>query len=174
MVIVGLGNDLIAVGRIKNTFLRFGTRFLTRALHPHEINEFNRKYANSQEGIHSGNENNNDNDGSSSTSLACSSSSPTKVSPPLPHLLAAHQRPFEYLASLWAVKEAVYKAFGGVDRKRLNFPNIRLVHGPSGKPDVVLEGGTKELATEMGVTNVHVAITHDHCYVVVNVILEQR
>jgi len=77
------------------------------------------------------------------------------------------------LASVWAVKESVYKAFGGIDRKRLNFPNMKLAHSTLGKPELELEGPTKDLAMELGINKVHVALTHDHYYVVANVILEQ-
>jgi phosphopantetheinyl transferase (holo-ACP synthase) len=42
-----------------------------------------------------------------------------------------------------------------------------------GKPQVEFEGTTKELAKEMGITRVHIAITHDEHYVVANAILEQ-
>eukprot|EP00026_Physarum_polycephalum_P022089 Phypoly_transcript_25864.p1 GENE.Phypoly_transcript_25864~~Phypoly_transcript_25864.p1 ORF type:complete len:139 (+),score=18.91 Phypoly_transcript_25864:55-471(+) len=82
-------------------------------------------------------------------------------------------RAYEHLASLWAAKESIYKAFGGTDRNRLNFTNIKLIYTPKGKPEVEFEGTTKELATELGITRVHLAITHDEQYVVANAILEQ-
>ena len=41
-----------------------------------------------------------------------------------------------------------------------------------GKPEVVFDGTTKELVQELGITRVHVAITHDEHYVVANAILE--
>jgi len=192
MVIVGLGNDLVAVARIRRTFLRFGPRFLTRAFHPIEINEFNRKCNNGGTTItvistsnqgreitnnnNNNNKNNNRNNNRNNDDNAAASTSTYEecIMDPTTTSTSNSHRPFEYLASLWAVKEALYKAFGGVDRKRLNFTNMKLIHAPSGKPSVVLEGSLKELASEMGVTHIHVAITHDHCYVVANVILEQR
>lgn len=37
MVIIGIGNDLIAISRIQHTYSRFGNRFLNRFLNPHEM-----------------------------------------------------------------------------------------------------------------------------------------
>jgi len=139
MVIFGIGNDLIAISRIKQTYLRFGNRFLNRFLNPHEINEF-RNRVNWVE--------------------------TNKLPQPL------STRACEHLASIWAAKESVYKAFGGVDRKRLNFTNIKISYTAKGKPEVVFDGTTKELVQELGITRVHVAITHDEHYVVANAILE--
>jgi len=137
-VIFGIGNDLIAICRIQQTYIRFGNRFLNRFLNPHELNDFRSR---------------------------CGAEAHS--SPQLPN------RAYEHLASLWAVKESVYKAFGGVDRKRLNFTNIKLTYTAKGKPEVEFEGATKELAQELGITRVHVAITHDGDYVVANAILER-
>ena len=48
MGIVGLGTDLVQMGRIGRVFARFGERFLRRAYHPAEIEQFRTRHARHQ------------------------------------------------------------------------------------------------------------------------------
>lgn len=76
--VFGVGVDVAHVPRLARCAERFGARFLRRALHPSEIEEF--------------------------------------------HARCAADRP-AFLASRWAAKEAVFKAFHGF---RLQFPEVRV------------------------------------------------
>jgi len=127
MVLVGIGNDLVHIPRIKAVFLKHGERFLKRMCHPEEIVAFKQRQG---------------------------------------------ENSFSFLASLWAVKESTYKAFGGHDRKKLAFPDMRVHKELSGKPSLHLEGKARELQDEFGVKRLHVSVSHDHHYAIANVILE--
>ncbi|GAM28581.1 hypothetical protein SAMD00019534_117570 [Acytostelium subglobosum LB1] len=82
------------------------------------------------------------------------------------------QSALQYLAGRWAAKESVYKAFGGRDRARLNFQNIRIMTNERGTPYVDLVGNTRELANELDVSTIHLSISHDTDYAVANAIIE--
>eukprot|EP01132_Coremiostelium_polycephalum_P009134 gene9134-11191_t len=79
---------------------------------------------------------------------------------------------FNYLAGRWAGKESIYKALEGKDRSKLNFQNIRIFNKPSGKPYFDLLSPTNEYVKSLGVTNIHLSISHDTDYCIANVILE--
>ncbi len=66
----------------------------------------------------------------------------------------------ETLAGRFAAKEAVMKALGTGWRGGVEFRGIEILNEPSGKPYVVLHGTTAEKAHELGVSTLHVTITH--------------
>lgn len=66
----------------------------------------------------------------------------------------------ETLAGRFAAKEAVMKALGTGWRGGVEFCGIEILNEPSGKPYVVLHGTTAEKARELGVSTLHVTITH--------------
>ena len=89
--------------------------------------------------------------------------------------------------SRWAVKEALYKAFGAW---RIDFTQIQLTketaraplltvsksHLPpqlaqATKPKIALYGQAKNLANALGVTQIHVSLSHDTEYAVAHVML---
>jgi len=127
-MLIGIGNDLVHIPRVKAVFMKYGERFLKRMCHPDEIVAFKQRQG---------------------------------------------ENSYSFLASLWAVKESTYKAFGGYDRKRLAFPDIRVGREASGKPSLHLEGKACELQAEFGVDRLHVSVSHDHHYALANVILER-
>ncbi|KYR02237.1 hypothetical protein DLAC_01061 [Tieghemostelium lacteum] len=129
--IIGIGNDIIKISRIKSSFEKGGDRFLKRAFHDEEINNFKELF------------------------------------------LINNEKGIEYLAGRWAAKESIYKAFGGQERSKLGFPNIKILNEQiTGKPIVNLQPPTFEYAKELGVKNIHIAISHDSDFAIANVILE--
>lgn len=64
-------------------------------------------------------------------------------------------------AALIAVKEAASKALGTGWRRGVHWKNFEVMHEPSGKPVLRVHGRAAELASEMGVRNINISITHD-------------
>ncbi|EGG21706.1 hypothetical protein DFA_01592 [Cavenderia fasciculata] len=91
------------------------------------------------------------------------------------HLKTVNQeKALQYLAGRWAAKESVYKAFRGIDRSRLPFPNIKIASRDDGSPVVELQDSTMELANQLNIANIHLSISHDEDYAIANVILEEK
>lgn len=67
----------------------------------------------------------------------------------------------ESLAGMFAAKEAVLKALGTGWAAGLSFRQILILRRPSGEPFVRLEGAAAARAEALGVTRVHLSISHD-------------
>jgi holo-[acyl-carrier protein] synthase len=78
----------------------------------------------------------------------------------------------ERYAARFAAKEAAFKALGTGWGKGVRWVDVEITHQPSGKPELNLTGRAQEVATQLGVTNVVVSISHADRYVVAQVILE--
>ncbi len=63
------------------------------------------------------------------------------------------------VASLWAVKEAVFKALG-LREGEISYKEIELCHQPSGAPFVVLHGKAKAHFEKSGFKSIEVSISH--------------
>jgi holo-[acyl-carrier protein] synthase len=70
------------------------------------------------------------------------------------------QRAHQTFTAFWAVKEAVMKALGTGNRMGVHFRDIEIRHHSTGKPYVVLYGGSRERARSLGVDHIHVSMTH--------------
>jgi len=66
----------------------------------------------------------------------------------------------EHLAGRFAAKEAVLKVLGTGWRNGINWTDIEVVNLPSGQPKVRLTGRCRELADEMGLSNILISISH--------------
>ena len=66
--------------------------------------------------------------------------------------------PAKRLGARFAAKEAVMKSLGKGWRQ-LNQKEIEISGG--GKPEVILHGKAKELASELNIDNVHVSLSHE-------------
>ena len=64
------------------------------------------------------------------------------------------------LAARFAAKEACLKALGTGWAEGLGFQQIEVVREPSGQPRLRLQGAAAERARCMGVTGMHVSLTH--------------
>jgi holo-[acyl-carrier protein] synthase len=67
----------------------------------------------------------------------------------------------ESLAGLFAAKEAVLKALGTGWAEGVGFRQVVVLRLPSGAPTVRFEGEAARRAERLGVSRVHLSITHD-------------
>lgn len=67
--------------------------------------------------------------------------------------------PIDSLAARFAAKEAVAKVLGAPPG--LSWQEAEIRRGPFGKPELRLSGAAAELATKMGITSLHVSLSHD-------------
>jgi len=65
------------------------------------------------------------------------------------------------LAARFAAKEAVMKALG-LGWRAMAWHEIEVVNDPLGKPIVVLWGGALAAASEQGVSNILISLSHTH------------
>ena len=72
-----------------------------------------------------------------------------------------HSHSAEQFAARLAAKEAASKALGTGWRQGVHWKNIEVDGHPSGKPFLRLHGRAAELASQMGVKNINVSLTHD-------------
>lgn len=92
-----------------------------------------------------------------------------------PHEIAQCSRYYnsaERYAGLIAAKEAASKALGTGWRRGVHWKCFEVAHEMSGKPVLRIHGRAAELASQMGVTNAVVSITHDAGVAAATVIFE--
>lgn len=65
----------------------------------------------------------------------------------------------EKVASLWAVKEAVFKALD-LSAGEISFKEIELCHKPNGAPFVVLHGKAKQHFKKLNANKIEISISH--------------
>lgn len=68
-------------------------------------------------------------------------------------------RPLASLAARFAAKEALAKALGAP--AGLAWHDAEVVSSPAGQPSFVLRGTVQARADELGVTSVHLSLSHD-------------
>lgn len=81
-----------------------------------------------------------------------------------PHEIARcthYKNSAEQFAGCIAAKEAASKALGTGWRRGVHWKFFEVSHEISGKPVLRIHGRAAELASQMGVKNVNVSITHD-------------
>lgn len=66
----------------------------------------------------------------------------------------------QHLAGRWAVKEAVMKALGTGFVKGIHFRDIEVTSERSGKPILLLHGGARDRAEQLGIDQVLISISH--------------
>lgn len=66
----------------------------------------------------------------------------------------------QHYAGRWAAKEAVMKTLGTGFIKGIGWKEIEVVNLQSGKPTIVISGGVERHATEMGVDEILITISH--------------
>lgn len=80
---------------------------------------------------------------------------------------------WEYLASRFAVKEAVFKALAHAARNRtFDFRIVETCNQEDGAPYIYLSSELRQLMCEAGVTKFHISITHENEYASAFVIAE--
>src|SRR5687768_14423472 len=70
------------------------------------------------------------------------------------------KRYYEHLAGRFAAKEAVLKVLGTGWRGGIAWTDIEILNEPSGQPKVTLSGESLRVATELGILEWHVSISH--------------
>ena len=81
------------------------------------------------------------------------------------------------LANRFAAKEAVLKAFGFGWRDGIKFTEIEILNDHFGKPEVFLQGKTKEIlynSCNLKIININVSISDEKEYVVASALLIQE
>jgi holo-[acyl-carrier protein] synthase len=75
-------------------------------------------------------------------------------------VMAGEAPSVRFLAGRFAAKEAVLKALGTGWIRGLAWTDIDVGRLPSGKPTVLLSGGCRRVAEELGIVRLDVSITH--------------
>jgi holo-[acyl-carrier protein] synthase len=78
----------------------------------------------------------------------------------------------QHLAGLFAAKEAVLKALGTGWAQGLAFRHVEVVRAPGGAPGVRLHEEAAARAAAMGVTRIHLSITHERGFAAAVAVLE--
>lgn len=66
-----------------------------------------------------------------------------------------------HLAGRFAAKEAVLKAFGTGISNGIGFKDVEVIREEGKRPEIRLHGKGKEIAGSLGVSVIHLAISHD-------------
>ena len=81
-------------------------------------------------------------------------------------------RPAMHYAARFAAKEAFLKAVGLGLRGGMRWRDVGVVHAPSGKPSLVVQGRAAERMRELGAVHALVSLTHTDSHASAVVILE--
>ena len=83
-----------------------------------------------------------------------------------------HRGSGERYAARFAAKEAAMKALGTGWRHGVRWVDIEVVREPSGRPTIELRGAARQHADRMGVSRIHVSLTHSGNLAFAEVIFE--
>lgn len=87
----------------------------------------------------------------------------------------ARARPAMHLAARLAAKEAVFKALtGSDDAKKIGWKEAEVRRGAEGPPVLVFSGRAEARAKELGVTRVHLTLSHTDDVAGAVVVLERE
>jgi len=74
------------------------------------------------------------------------------------------KNPVPHIAGRFAAKEAILKVMGTGWRGQIAWTDIEVTNDSAGQPYVVLSGHTREVAHGLGITQIHLSITHTQNY----------
>ena len=83
-------------------------------------------------------------------------------------------REAEHLAGRFAAKEAVMKALGTGLSAGISWVDISVSILPSGEPRLALSGRAAEVAARLGISKLHISLSHCHSYAVAMVVAESH
>jgi holo-[acyl-carrier protein] synthase len=83
-----------------------------------------------------------------------------------------HRASGERYAARFAAKEATMKALGTGWRRGVRWVDIEVVRHPSGRPTIELCGAARQHADRLGVSRIHVSLTHSGNLAFAEVIFE--
>lgn len=73
---------------------------------------------------------------------------------------SARKAATQHYAGRFAAKEAVLKALGTGWTRGIHWRDIEVRNDLGGKPRIALGGGARELCEKMGITEMHISISH--------------
>ena len=80
------------------------------------------------------------------------------------------KREIEHLAGRFAAKEAVLKVLGTGWQDGTSWTDIEVRNLPSGQPEIRLTGRCREIADQLGLTNVLISISHIETHAIASAI----
>lgn len=83
---------------------------------------------------------------------------------------ASKKHSAQHYAGRWAAKEAVVKSFGTGFVRGIYWTEIEVINEVTGRPSILLSGETAEYASQIGITTLHLSISHGKEYAVATVI----
>jgi holo-[acyl-carrier protein] synthase len=72
----------------------------------------------------------------------------------------AQPHSLQHFAARWAAKEGAIKALGIAGIEGLRWPDFEIISEPSGKPAMLLHGEAAVRSHALGVTQLHVSLSH--------------
>jgi len=84
----------------------------------------------------------------------------------------ARTRKYEHLAARFAAKEAVLKALGTGVAQGTTLKQVEVTNDDNGKPGILLHGVARQMAQKLGVSRVHVSISHTETLAIAQVVME--
>lgn len=78
---------------------------------------------------------------------------------------------YQRLACRFAAKEAAFKALGTGLAPGMDWHDVEVISNRVGKPELILTGGARRRADEIGVRQALVTLAHTEAYAVANVVL---
>lgn len=66
----------------------------------------------------------------------------------------------EHFAGRWAAKEAIFKAIGTGWRGKIDWTDFEIRHDDLGKPQVFVQGNSKDALKQMGIADIMMSISH--------------
>lgn len=79
----------------------------------------------------------------------------------------------ESFSARFSAKEALFKALGTGWRNGFQFTEVEVITNKLGKPEIVLHGKTKEYVGKLGITKIHLSLSHQKNYATAFVVLEK-
>ncbi len=84
------------------------------------------------------------------------------------------RRKYESYAARFAAKEAVMKALGTGWGRNVGWQDIEVFRRRGSRPEIVLHGKAKEYATTLGITRLHLSLTHTAEYAEAQIVAESE
>lgn len=81
--------------------------------------------------------------------------------------------PHLHFAARFAAKEAISKAFGTGIGREMGWRDLEIVRKPGGAPEVRLHGKAEAYAQKLGVSSVHISLSHTAEYGAASAVLER-
>ena len=78
----------------------------------------------------------------------------------------------QHYAGRWAAKEAVLKALGTGWRRGIAWRDVEVRHRLGGAPTIALHAGAREVYERMGITQMHISISHCRSHAIAYAVAE--